>query len=162
MIPQPALIALVDPVAGQPVAAALAEDLATDRRVVRPRRLAAAGARWGPRLLPLCTSPHDRAHPNHCAHCAETFLEFLRDDPVRQVCGLLGNNKDVGLDGHWEDRLLPLVHCEKLVDVGVELGKDRVEVRDFLVEKGNEDGGVVIEGVGPHLVKRLAKVFIGP
>ena len=68
----------------------------------------------------------------------------------------------MGLDGHREDRLLPLVHCGELVDVGVELGEGGVEVRDLPAEEGNEDGGVVVEGVGPHLVKRLAKVLIGP
>ncbi len=36
VIPRPALLALVGPVAGRPVAPALVEELATDRRVVRP------------------------------------------------------------------------------------------------------------------------------
>ncbi len=89
-------------------------------------------------------------------------LEFLRDDPLQRVCGLLGKNKGVGLDGHREDCLLPLVHFGELVDVCVELGEGEVEVRDPSAEKGNENGSLVVESVGLHLVKRLAKVFIGP
>ena len=57
---------------------------------------------------------------------------------------------------------MSLVHRGKLVDIGVELGKGGVEVRDLPAEEGNEDGGVVVEGVGPHLVKRLAKVLLDP
>ncbi len=57
---------------------------------------------------------------------------------------------------------MPLVHYEELVDIGVELGEGGVEIRDFPAEEGNKDGGVVVEGVGPYLVKRLAKVLIGP
>ncbi len=68
----------------------------------------------------------------------------------------------MGLDGHREDRLLLLVHCRKLVDDGVELGEGGVEVRDLPAEEGNEDGGVVVKGVGLYLLKRLAKVLIGP
>ncbi len=149
-------------VAGRPVAPALVEELATDRRVVRPQGLAAAGSRGGPRPLPLCISPNYRAHPNHCSRCAEPSLEFLRDDPLRRVCGLLGNDKGVGLDAHRKDRFLLLVHCGKLVDVGIELDEGRVDVRDLPAKERNEDGGVFMEGVGLHLVKRLAKVLIGP
>ncbi len=68
----------------------------------------------------------------------------------------------MGLDGHREDRLLPLKHYRELVDVGVELGESREEGRDLFAEERNEDGGVVVESVGLHLVKRLAKVLIGP
>ncbi len=68
----------------------------------------------------------------------------------------------MGLDGHREDRLLLLVHFGELVDVGVELVEGGVEVRDLFAEEGKKDGGVVVEGIGPHLVKRLAKVLIGP
>ncbi len=105
-------------------------------------------------------APINRAHPNHCSCCVEPSLEFLRDDPLWRVGGLLGNNKCVGLDGHREDRLLPPVHLGELVDVGVEHGEGGVEVRDLYAKEENEDGGVVVEGVGPHLVKRLAKVLI--
>ena len=68
----------------------------------------------------------------------------------------------MGLDGHREDRLFPLINCGELVDVRVELGVGGVEIRDLADEERNEDGGVVVEGVGPHLVKRLDKVLIGP
>ncbi len=68
----------------------------------------------------------------------------------------------MGLDGHQDDRLLPLVHCEELVDIGVELGKGGVEVWDLPVKEKNDDGGVVVKGVGSYLVKRLARVLIGP
>ena len=57
---------------------------------------------------------------------------------------------------------MPLVHLGELVDVGVELGEGGVEVRDLPAEKENENGNLVVESVGQHLVKRLAKVFIGP
>ena len=75
---------------------------------------------------------------------------------------MLGNNKGVGLNGHRKDRVLPLVQCGELIDVGVELGEGGVDVRDLPAEEGNKDGGVVVKGVGLYLVKRLAQVFIGP
>ncbi len=36
-----------------------------------------------------------------------------------------------------------------------------MEVRDLPAKERNKDGGVVVESVGPHLVKRLTKVVIG-
>ena len=89
-------------------------------------------------------------------------MEFLWDDLFRRDCELLGKNKSVGLNGHREERFLPLVHCGELIDVGVELIEGGVEVRDLPAEEENENDSVVMEGVSLHLVKRFAKVFIGP
>ena len=71
-------------------------------------------------------------------------------------------NEDMSTSGDREDCLLPLVQWEELVDVGVEISKGGVKVQDLPAGEGNKDGGVVVEGVGPHPVKRFAKIFIGP
>lgn len=67
----------------------------------------------------------------------------------------------MGLDSHHKDCFLPLVHCGKLVNIAIELGKSRVKGRSFLAKQRNENGGVVVESISPHLVERLAEVFLG-
>lgn len=57
---------------------------------------------------------------------------------------------------------MPLVHYRELVDIGVKLGKSKVKVWSLLAKQKNEDGDVVVEGMGLHLVKKLAEVFVGP
>ena len=120
-----AFLALVGPIAGWPVAGALIEEIATDRRVVRPRQLDATTPGGGLQPPPFAAlspaSPNYQDHPNHSSRRAEPALELLRDDPLRRVCGLLRDKVGVGLDSHREDCVLPLVDSGELVDVAVEL-----------------------------------------
>ena len=67
-----------------------------------------------------------------------------------------------GLNSHRKDYVLPLADCAELVDVAVELGKGSVEVRGLFAEQGDKDGGVVVEGIRSHVIKKLSKVFVGP
>ncbi len=75
---------------------------------------------------------------------------------------MLGDDVSVGLNGHRGDCILPLVDCGELVDVAVELGEGDVEVRGLFAQQGDKDGGVVVEGIRPYVVERLAKIFVGP
>lgn len=75
---------------------------------------------------------------------------------------MLGDDKGVGLDGHGKDCVLPFVDGGEFVDVAIELGKCGVEVRGLFAKQGDENGGVVVEGVGLYVVERLPEVFVSP
>ena len=113
-------------------------------------------------LPPAPPAPIIEPIQNHFPRRAELAPELLRYDPLRQVSWLLGIDVGVGLDGHREDCVLPVVHCGEFVDVAVELGEDGVKVRGLFAEQGDKDGGVVVEGIRPHVVEGLPKVLVGP
>lgn len=54
---------------------------------------------------------------------------------------------------------MPLVDCGELVNIAIELGKGGVEVRGFFAKQGDKDSGIVVEGICPHVVEGLPKVF---
>ncbi len=64
------------------------------------RRPTARGPRPPPLAAPSPASPDYQAHPNHCPRLAGSALELLRDDPLRRVCGLLGDDVGVSFDAH--------------------------------------------------------------
>ena len=103
-----------------------------------------------------------RAYPNHCPWRTEPALELLRDDPLRRVCGLLGDDVSVSLNSYREDYVLPLVDCEELVDVAVQLGEGNGEIGGLFAEQRNKNGSVVVEGIRSHIVEGLLKGLVGP
>lgn len=59
----------------------------------------------------------------------------------------------MGFDGHQKYHLLPLVYREELVDFLVKFSKRLIEVQDLFAKKKDKDGDVVVEDVGPYLIK---------
>lgn len=57
---------------------------------------------------------------------------------------------------------MPFVDDGEFVDIAIELDKSGVEVRGIFAEQENMNGNVVMEGVGPQVVRRLFKVFVDP
>ncbi len=66
----------------------------------------------------------------------------------------------MGLDDYCKDYCLPLVHCGEIVDVGIELGESRVKGKGLLAYQRNENGGLIVKSIDPHLVKGYAKVLV--
>ena len=67
----------------------------------------------------------------------------------------------MGLNGHGEDCVLPFVDCKEFVDIAIELGKRGVKVQGLFAKQEDKNGEVTVEGIGPHIVEQLPKVFVG-